>query len=274
MGHSTTEVFKRTVKDYYAAYGRVLPWREAELSGQFDSYKILLSEIMLQQTQVQRVIPKFALFLSRYPTIQELAAAPLASILRDWSGLGYNRRAKYLWQVAQIVVEHYNAQLPHQLNDLETLPGIGHNTAAAIAAYAFNQPVVFIETNIRSVYIHHFFPDEKSVADKVLLPLIALTLDRKNPRLWYWALMDYGSYLKSQTENPGRRSAQYIKQSPFQGSRRQLRGAILKVLGQAPQPLSLLTQQLSDVRLLEVLTDLVQEGFIEQTGTDYCLKLS
>lgn len=118
---------------------------------------------------------------------------------------------------------------PEDPERLEKLPGIGHYTARAIAAFAYNKPHAFIETNIRAVYIHFFFPDQGTVTDAELLPLIEETLDRKNPRAWYSALMDYGAKLKKEGKGKNARSAHYAKQKAFKGSDREVRGAILRM---------------------------------------------
>ena len=142
-----------------------------------DRYTILISEVMLQQTQVDRVAPKFEAFIEAFPTVQALAQAEFKTVLGYWSGLGYNRRALWLQQAAKEIVEKYAGKVPQTISELSKLKGIGHNTAAAICAYAFNQPVVFIETNIRAVFIHHFFADRADVADSELLPIIADHVD-------------------------------------------------------------------------------------------------
>lgn len=220
--HTTdTDAFRSFINSWYVLYGRhSLPWRLTT-----DPYVILLSELMLQQTQVSRVIPKYAAFLQSFPTIASLRTAQLADVLKLWQGLGYNRRAKYLWQLAQHV-DH----LPTSESELLQLPGIGPYTASAICAFAFNQPVVMIETNIRTVFLYHFFPHQQNVADKDVLPLVSTTMDRSNPRQWYWALMDYGSYLKSIVPNPSRTSRHHTKQTKFAGSVRQTRGEIIRLL--------------------------------------------
>ena len=186
--------FIKTVTTYYKKHGRHdLPWRHTT-----DPYKIAVSEIMLQQTQVARAIEKYNLFIKQFPNIQLLAQAPLSEVLKLWSGLGYNRRAKFLHAMAKTIVTDYDGVFPRTQAALKSLPGIGDYTAGAIAAFAFNNEAFCIETNIRTVYIHHFFPDQKNISDAVLLPHIKNTLDTKHPREWYWALMDYGSFLKSQ----------------------------------------------------------------------------
>ena len=234
VNKSEIEQFQEIVWDYYSRHGRDLPWRQPEADGTFDAYKIVVSELMLQQTQVTRVIPKFEQFIAAFPTFRDLAAAPLSEVLKLWSGLGYNRRAQYVWQAARQIVSEYKGRVPADLGALVRLPGIGPNTAAAIAVYAFGLPAVFVETNIRTVYIYHFFPDAESVADGDVISLVGQTIDTNNPREWYWALMDYGTMLKTTVGNASRSSRQYTRQSLFAGSVRQLRGSVLRLLVDGP----------------------------------------
>src|SRR5579883_2245546 len=258
--------FQAIVWQYFAQHGRSMPWREPGADGQFDPYKIMVSEVMLQQTQVSRVIPKVNQFMAVFPDIKTLAQASQGDVLRTWSGLGYNRRAKYLHQAAQATMEKYGGTLPHDMEKLKTLPGIGPNTAAAICVYSFNQPLVFIETNIRTVYLHHFFADQQAVRDRTLEPIIAATLDKTDPRRWYWALMDYGAYLKSVHANPARRSHHHNVQTKFEGSVRQIRGQVIRLLAERPLTASDLQQQIGDNRLPYVLEQLTAEGLIHQAG--------
>lgn len=268
----TLQKFTATVKTYYQQHGRQnLPWRIPEPNGTFDPYKILVSEIMLQQTQVSRVIPKYQLFLQEFPNTYALSRASFAEVLALWSGLGYNRRAKFLLQAAQMVEAKFHGRFPEDLKQLTELPGVGINTAGAIAVYAFNQPVVFIETNIRTVFLHHFFPDEAEVGDAQLMPYIQQALDLDNPREWYWALMDYGTHLKASLPNPARRSKHHTKQSTFKGSRRELRGMVLKVLLSGKKSATQLDQLINDVRLGGVLADLCAEGLVTRQGATYQL---
>jgi A/G-specific adenine glycosylase len=265
MELSETEVqsFRAELRAAYERYGRhELPWRRTD-----DPYRILISELMLQQTQVPRVIPKYEEFLQRFPDVEALAAAELGDVLRAWQGLGYNRRAKYLWQAAGIIVKA-KEKFPYTLETLTELPGVGKNTAGAVLAYAFNQPVVFIETNVRTVYFHHFFANRTNIADKELVPLIEQTLYKEDPRDFYWALMDYGSWLKGQGRGAVSRSKHYVPQSKFAGSRRQLRGLILRTLSSRPHTEAELLDLAEDVRMPGVLADLVHEGMIvpEPTG--------
>jgi A/G-specific adenine glycosylase len=262
--------FRQQVYDYYEESGRHdLPWRQPEAAAGFDPYKILVSEMMLQQTQVQRVIPKYHSFLAQFPDITSLAAAPLGSVLRAWSGLGYNRRAKFLQHTARQLDKNFAGTFPADPAALVTLPGIGVNTAGAIAAYAFNKPAVFIETNIRTVFRYHFFNNQKNVSDSAILNVVAQCLDSRRPRVWYWAVMDYGSFLKRAA--PAAAVANTARQSPFIGSRRQIRGAIIRLLGERSLDSATINRQIRDERVHTVLNDLVREGLIQQADGVYSL---
>lgn len=257
--------FKRLIYDYYRKHGRSLPWRDTR-----NPYHILVSELMLQQTQVNRVIEKYREFTARFPDTAALANAPLRSILKLWQGLGYNRRALALKQIALAVVSQHRGKVPASFDDLLKLPGVGKATASAILAFAFNQPVVFIETNIRTVFIHFFFPGQDEVSDEEIIPLVTKTLDAANPREWYYALMDYGTFLKKSIVNPGRKSRHYQKQSPFDGSNRQVRGRILRYLTREHKSTQeVLAQQLglAPGRVHSALLELVKEGMITRKGT-------
>lgn len=256
--------FQSMLNEFYAEQGRhELPWRATT-----DPYKIMVSELMLQQTQVPRVTPKYEEFLAKFPDVETLAAAPLGDVLRAWQGLGYNRRAKFLWQAAQAVKTR--EIFPDTLENLVALPGVGKNTAGAILAYAFNEPAIFVETNVRTVYIHHFFNDQDGVDDKQIVELIRQTLTGQ-PRIFYWSLMDYGSYLKQTVGNKNNQSRHYARQSPFEGSRRQVRGAILRSLSARGYRHSELLLKINDPRTSEVLLELAREGFISKSGTVYHL---
>lgn len=264
--------FQNIVWRYYRDHGRdSLPWRSPTKAGEIDPYHVLVSELMLQQTQVKRVESKFHEFLSVFPTITSLSQAPLSRVLVLWSGLGYNRRAKFLHASAQEIVRRYNGHVPRTTKELVELPGIGPNTAAAIVAYSFNEPVVFIETNIRAVFIHHFFAEVDQIIDSQILELVEATLDAADPRQWYWALMDYGSHLKATLPNPSRRSKHHTIQSSFAGSRRQVRGQVLKLLLEEPLTLEALRLEIIDERLDSVLVDLLKEGLISLSDTTYVL---
>jgi A/G-specific adenine glycosylase len=222
--------FQRYVYDIYYYYRRVFPWRETT-----EPYNIVVSEIMLQQTQVQRVHTFYTSFTQAFPHFGELAQASLRDVLTAWTGLGYNRRAVSLHKIAEIVANQYQGQLPDTVTALQQLPGIGPHTAGSIAAFAFNKPSIFIETNIRTVFLHLFFRDQTLVPDSLLLPLVEQTVDHHNPRHWYYALMDYGTLLKQTVPNPNRKSKHYAIQSKFIGSDRRVRGAIVRHLTQTTQ---------------------------------------
>jgi A/G-specific adenine glycosylase len=261
--------FRATVYGYFKKNGRILPWRR-----DYDPYAIFVSEIMLQQTQVDRVVQKFEPFLRALPDFKALADAPLAAVLALWQGLGYNRRALALKRAAEVVVREFGGNLPESPETLVTLPGIGKATAASIAAFAFNAPTLFLETNIRTVLIRHFFNDKDSISDELLLPIALAVLDRKNPRKWYSALMDYGTSLKKIHGNLSRRSALYKKQSKFEGSRRQVRGKILKILLAAGSLTAAgIAERLSvdSTVLKEILSELTDEGIIVKRGNGYSI---
>ncbi|MDO4780983.1 MAG: A/G-specific adenine glycosylase [Candidatus Saccharibacteria bacterium] len=233
---------------------RPMPWRDNP-----SLYAVIVSELMLQQTQVSRVLPKFAEFTTRFPDFVALAAAELPEVLRAWQGLGYNRRAKFLHQTAQAIAS--GAPTATQ-KDLMQLPGIGAHTAGAIMNYAYETPTPFVETNIRTVYFHHYYADEQKVSDKQLLALVERTMDQQNPRQWFWALMDYGAHLKSQGAGNLTKSRHYKKQSAFDGSVRQLRGEIIRRQA-AGQPLAAIEQELAtDHRWRAAITGLRRDGLL------------
>lgn len=257
--------FKRTIWRYYHTQGRrQLPWRKTR-----DPYQIIVSEMMLQQTQVDRVIPKYHAFLKRFPTFAALARSPARPVIAAWQGLGYNRRALYLHQLAKKVMTDYGGSLPPKKEQLQQLPGIGPATAGSLQAFVFNRPSIFIETNIRRVFIHSFFHDQQNIPDDLILPLIKRSVDRQRPREWYYALMDYGSHLGKLPSNPNRRSLTYTKQSPFHGSNRQLRGKIIRLLlrEQKIKEVQLVTHLDEPVqRVQHVITGLERDGFIARQG--------
>ena len=259
--------FQQMVLSYYNNYGREMAWRDTT-----DPYLILVSEIMLQQTQVERVRIKFPEFIETFPDFASLAVAPLDNVLSVWQGMGYNRRAIALQKCAIRVMNEYDGILPADVDILATFPGIGRATASSIAAFAFNLPVVFIETNIRRVFIHFFFTGNETVSDAEIIPVVTRALYKKNPRIWYWALMDLGSALKKMVPNPNRRSAHYTRQPPFEGSDRKIRGAILKLL---LKEYSLEAEEIFGYvaedphRVRKILGDLEGEGFIKYNNNRF-----
>ena len=268
---STDEIraFRQKIYDYYSLNRRDLPWRQTT-----NAYNIVVSEMMLQQTQVERVKDKYRGFIEAFPDFHALAMAPLKEVLSVWQGLGYNRRALALKQCAEEAISSYGGELPQDLEGLCKLPGIGRATAGEILAFAFNVPTVFIETNIRRVFIHEFFDGEDNVMDKKILPLVEATLDRENPREWYWALMDYGSMLKKKVVNPNRRSAHYARQSAFEGSDRRIRGIILRTLlkkAYVTEKELLCDVSIDQGRLTGILGKMAEDGLIREKDGLYSI---
>jgi A/G-specific adenine glycosylase len=262
-------IFRRIILDHHKRHRRSLPWRKTR-----NPYRIVVSEIMLQQTQVERVMDKYSLLIKTFPDFSSLATVPLPEILAVWQGLGYNRRAIALKRIAQTVMTDFHGKLPSSKEELLRLPGIGDYTASAILAFAFDQPTVFIETNIRRVFIHFFFGDRASVSDADILPLVSETLPRNDPREWYYALMDYGSMLGKKMANPNRRSAHYSRQSRFQGSDRQVRGMILKTMLEKKElsKKELIAKLgLDPKRVEDNLASLVKEGFLKKQGRRFSI---
>jgi A/G-specific adenine glycosylase len=259
--------FQKKIYTYYDTHGRDLPWRKTR-----NPYRILISEIMLQQTQVDRVIDKYQAFISTFPDFPALAKAQLKKLLSVWQGMGYNRRALALRKLAIRVMDDYYGKLPSDPELLIDLPGIGKYTVGAVMAFAFNKPVVFMDTNIRRVFIHEFFQDRGNIHDEEIIPLVERTLDVINARKWYNALMDYGTMLKKEQGNPNKRSAHYTRQSPFENSNRQVRGRILKVLVNEPllsvSQIVIKTGMDAD-RVKKNLDQLEKEGFIKKKERTY-----
>lgn len=280
--------FQHTIWSHYEKHRRSFPWRE-----HITPYRVVVSEIMLQQTQAPRAIPRFESFIARFPDWQTLAKASTADILSEWQGLGYNRRALYLKKIAETVMakaEISSREIPRTAEELIQLPGIGPNTAGSVLAFAWNTPHPFIETNIRTVFIHFFFKNKKKISDKDILTLVEKTLPKHPPaspdrsvRDWYYALMDYGTMLKRDLRaqkliDPSHHSKHYKKQSSFKGSNRELRAALLRSILKksgvtATDLISEFTSKAHPHRTPEIilknLATLGKEGFISKTGAQY-----
>lgn len=262
--------FKNIIMTHYKEAGRSFPWRENT-----NPWGVLVSEFMLQQTQTERVIDYWNRWMKKWPSPKDLAEAGLEEVLSEWSGLGYNRRARFLKEAACKIVDDFEGLVPRLPEELKTLPGIGEYSSGAIACFAYNVPCVFIETNIRRVIIHFFASDETGIKDDALFPIIEETLDKNNPREWYWALMDYGAELKKLTVNPNRRSAHYTKQSKFEGSLRQARGAVIKILAkEGPADIKALQEKTGFEygRLKQALEKLHYESMVAEIEGTYKIK--
>lgn len=256
---ATILFFQNLIYRYYKVHGRSFPWRDTT-----NPYHILVSEIMLQQTQTTRVEKKYGEFITEFPDFASLAHASVGEVVRIWKGLGYNRRALALRETAHTIVTRYNNVLPDCPEELIMLPGIGRYTASAVVTFAFNRPAVFIDTNIRDVFIHLFFSRRENISDREILPFVELTLDRNDPRQWYYALFDYGAMLKMKA-NENIRSVHYRKQKPFKGSNRELRGNIIGLLLENTNlSYSEIAQHLNlgPVVVRENVAQLKKEGFI------------
>ena len=253
---------------------RDLPWRNIS-----DAYGVLVSEVMLQQTQVARVLRYWSRWMALFPTVDALASADTATVLEMWQGLGYNRRALGLKRACEQRAA-CGGVLPRTAEELQKLPGIGPATAAGVVAFAYDEPAVYIETNVRSVFLHELFPGSEGVTDKQIAPYVADACPEQDVRGWYYALLDYGAHLKTQVANPSRRSKHHVRQSKFEGSRREKRSFVLKQVLAAPEgvPTEAVAQALDefereagrggvDRALFEsIVAELVLEGFFRQDG--------
>lgn len=271
---------------------RDLPWRRT-----YDPYAIWISEVMLQQTQVSRVDGRWQRWLERFPTVDALAAAAPSDVLEEWQGLGYNRRALSVHRAAQAISEA-GGVFPQDPKELVKLPGIGPATAAGIRAFAFNLHGVYLETNVRTVFLHELYPQAEGVPDSELVPLVELTCPASaadavdadgaandattelTPRSWYYALLDYGAYLKKTIPNPSRRSKSHVKQSRFEGSHRQKRAELLRVLlahkDEGGAEFDMLHQELCQIEVnagRETLDEQVTLGLLEELAKEgFCQK--
>ena len=226
-------VFQRLILEWGRDHRRDMPWRNTR-----DPYKILVSEVMLQQTQVSRVIPKYEAFLREFPTLEALADASQPSLLRIWQGLGYWNRALRLRDAARMIVNEFDGEFPRDPAALMQLPGVGPYTAGALACFAFGCAEPFLDTNIRRVYLYFFFPGEDDVPDSRIMEVARRAVWTEDPREWGYALFDYGATeLRDRAIN--RRSRHYSRQPAFEGSFRSFRTQALRhVLAQENTSLS------------------------------------
>lgn len=258
--------FRRLVWAHYKKYGRhKLPWRKTH-----DVYKILVSEVMLQQTQVERVIPFYKKFIKQFPTAKKLAGASLSTVLRSWQGLGYNRRAKLLREAAKELLGKKRLTVV----ELEKLSGVGPYTARAVAAFAYNEDVVMFETNIRTVIIEYFFPQCSGIADTEISKVLKQVLPKGKSREWYYALMDFGKRLKRSGVSHNIKIKKHVKQAKFAGSLREARGAILRELSRRNAPPTELVDLLGTERSAQMrsaLRALFTERLVKKEGKNYAL---
>jgi A/G-specific adenine glycosylase len=254
---------------------RDFAWRDTR-----DPYAVLVSEVMLQQTQVSRVVPYWERWMADFPDLEALAAAPLEAVLLDWQGLGYNRRAVALKRLAEEVVGAHRAAghagpagLSSDPRALTALPGVGPATAAGVRAFAFDLPSAYLETNVRAVVLHELFADADGVSDRTIVPLVEAAAQRAaerdiGAREWNYALLDYGAHLKKTLPNPSRRSAHHSRQSAFEGSHRQKRARLLRaVLGGPGLSAGEYAEGWVEPDLAErILCELEEDGFVRREG--------
>lgn len=274
-GAPSPEAFRRRVMQAGREHARELPWRYLD-----DPYAVLVSEVMLQQTQVPRVLGRWERFMAKFPSVDALAAAAASDVLDEWQGLGYNRRALSLKRAAETCSADFGGALPRTAAELERLPGIGPATAAGVVAFAYDEPAVYLETNVRSVFLHELFPEREGVRDAELVPLVRATCPSEGARAWYYALLDYGAFLKRSVANPSRRSASYVRQSAFEGSRRQKRAELLRIVLAASEgvPREAAHAELDRIEreagrdgvdgelFASIVDDMVREGFFADEG--------
>jgi A/G-specific adenine glycosylase len=281
LDKSRLDSVRRAIRRWYRTNARDLPWRRTT-----DPYRILVSEIMLQQTQVDRVVPKYRAFLARFPTVRALAEAPLADVLRTWSGLGYNARAKRLWDCAKLIVADHRSRVPSDIEQLRALPGIGRYTACAIASFAFGAREAVVDVNVRRVLSRTLLGRDR-IADATAWSLAERALPLGDASAWSQALMDVGArFCKTVplcAACPARRACVFRarekapagKRRPkphekFAGSRRYFRGRIVRALAGARSLRVLaLGEQVKDgfattdlPWLRALLADLEREGLI------------
>lgn len=249
---NTDLLYIEKILKHYRVHGRHnLVWRK-----NITPYGVLVSEVMLQQTQVARVIDKFKLWMKKYPNLSTLRKSNLKDVLILWQGLGYQRRAKALYSISKKCL-----RLPKTFDELLTLDGVGRYTASAVMAFAYNTfsyPV--LETNIRTALIEEFHQGETEIYDGLLYDDLFRLENNKNvqkigARVWYSALMDYGAYLKQNKVSHNVKSKHHTLQSPYKGSHRELRAKVLFAITHG----ELLPV---DVRLEKVLEQLIAEGYV------------
>ena len=263
---------------HYRRTARDLPWRRTH-----DPYEVLVSEVMLQQTQAARVTPAFDRFVRRFPTLEALAAAPLGAVLREWSGLGYNRRARDLHRIARLSPHG----LPRSVSELDALPGIGAYTAGAVASFAFGQRVPFADTNIRRVLGRVFLG--RPGTHKEAVELDAAAMPRRSSDLWHHALMDLGAtickpkprceicplnadcrYVRSQAVGgrPPSMTARSVRPAAYPASDRRVRGAIMRALVTSTDGMTVraLSREIKDPRVARLVKALTADGLVESAG--------
>ena len=256
--------FQSKVLSFYKENRRDLPWRNTT-----DPYKILISELMLQQTQVSRVINYYDKWIKQWPTIDLLAQASRKDVLKAWMGLGYNTRGINLHRSAQKIVNDYNGDLLETMKNYKEIPGIGKYTSRAVQIFSTNADIVTVDTNIRRILISEFHLSE-DVTDKELWQLAEQTLPTGRSREWHNALMDYGALFLTAKKTGIQPKT---KQSRFEGSDRQIRAQILRQLMEKTVSLSELQKifEIEQNRLQQILDKMVKENIIFRDNNGFYL---
>ena len=249
--------FQKKVMNWWAENARDLPWRRDP-----SPYNVLVSEIMLQQTQVSRVVLKFDEFMKEFQTIESLAKTNIKHLLKVWSGLGYNRRAIWLKEAAKQIVER--GEFPQSVKELQELKGIGPYTSRSVLIFAFNKDLAAVDTNIRRILIASGFADE-TMSDRQLQPIAETVLLRGRSRDWHNALMDYGSLVLTSSKT---NISPVTKQSCYEGSSRQVRGAVIRALTASDEIelenlMGLLDCEANETELIKIINKLVSDGMVE-----------
>ncbi len=262
--------FQNKVFDFYESNGRTLPWRLTT-----DPYLILLSEVMLQQTQVSRVIKYFEEWKGRWPTVEKLASASKQEVLKAWLGLGYNNRGLRLHQAAKIICKDFAGNVLEAMKHYESIPGVGRYTANAVLIFSSNLDLVTVDTNIRRILIHEFSLCEDT-PDKEIWQLAARCLPKQKSRVWHNALMDFGA-LELTAKNTGIRPK--TQQSSFEGSDRQIRAKVLRLLLECSLSFDDIHEGLdiydvSHSRLQDIVSGLLKDGLVvfEEKNQRFCVE--
>jgi A/G-specific adenine glycosylase len=296
----TSRAIRRSIQKrilpWYREHGRHdLPWRASR-----DPYRVLVSELMLQQTQVPRVIPKYNAFIAEFPTVRRLAVADRAAVLRHWQGLGYNNRAVRLHALARVVSERLDGVLPQEYDALRALPGIGPYTAGAIMSFAYDKPAPCVDVNIRRVLSRIAWRKSERPSQTAIdaLALRAVT-QAPSPHDWHSALMDFGSavctarspkcascQVRPLCASKGMRpdevaSREHARQPSFLGSIRWWRGQILKRVLEEPRGRAALLRSIRNrpspaerARFAQALGALEQEGLLRKRQGRYSVEKS
>ena len=246
--------FQTKILSWYKVNKRDFPWRKTT-----DPYHILVSEIMLQQTQAPRVVVYYEKFIKRFPTINELAIAKNPEVLKIWSGLGFNNRAIRLKEIAKTIMNDLKGNFPQLQADLLKLKGIGSYTAAAIMAFAFNKKAAVIDTNIRRVLIHELHINQ-NISPKRLSEIALSIIPKGKSRIWHNALMDYGALAATAKQTMIKSKS---KQSKFKGSEREVRGKILKLLLEKKRVSKVdLTELIQHKNVYEIMERMKADGLL------------